>query len=188
MSVILSCAPAVDDATIQKMVADEVAKIELPAGPPGPQGERGPRGLQGFLGPQGKQGEPGPAGRQGEAGLRGERGLDGRPGTPGIGLEPDSVVETLTVRKLTVIDHQGVGRILLEVADGYRWPAISFMPDEGRRADPDTLLTSAILLTENGDLVISSVDGHIICIDSPVREAEPEIVVCGTSAVNNISM
>ena len=48
----IACAPS--ETEIQKMVNAEAAKIELPAGPPGPQGERGEPGPQGIRGAQGE--------------------------------------------------------------------------------------------------------------------------------------
>ena len=74
---------------LSETVIDEVAKIELPqgpAGPQGPQGERGAQGPQGEVGPEGAQGEVGAQGDQGERGLQGrqgERGLQGRQGERG---------------------------------------------------------------------------------------------------------
>ena len=56
---------------LSETVIDEVAKIELPqgpAGPQGPQGERGAQGPQGEVGPEGAQGEVGAQGDQGERG------------------------------------------------------------------------------------------------------------------------
>lgn len=74
---------------LSETVRVEVAKIELPqgpAGPQGPQGERGLQGPQGEVGPEGAQGEVGLQGAQGERGLQGrqgERGPQGRQGEQG---------------------------------------------------------------------------------------------------------
>ena len=62
-------------------VRDEVAKLELPQGPAGPQGPQGDRGTQG---PQGERGLQGPQGEQGAQGPRGEGGLQGRQGERGV--------------------------------------------------------------------------------------------------------
>lgn len=62
-------------------VRDEVAKLELPQGPVGPQGPQGERGTQG---PQGERGLQGPQGEQGAQGSQGERGLQGRQGERGV--------------------------------------------------------------------------------------------------------
>lgn len=71
---------------LSETVIDEVAKIELPqgpAGPQGPQGERGAQGPQGEQGPQGDQGEVGAQGAQGERGLQGRQGERGNLGAQG---------------------------------------------------------------------------------------------------------
>ena len=74
------------EAQMREAVRDEVAKLELPqgpAGPQGPQGERGAQGLQGERGLQGAQGERGVQGVQGEPGTQGPRGEQGAQGPRG---------------------------------------------------------------------------------------------------------
>lgn len=73
----------------------EAVKAEIPAGPPGPQGEPGPQGppgekgdtgepgATGEKGEKGDPGEAGPRGEKGDPGERGERGEKGDPGTEG---------------------------------------------------------------------------------------------------------
>lgn len=58
----------------------EAVKAEIPAGPPGPQGEPGPPGPPGE---KGEAGEPGATGEKGEKGDPGEAGPRGEKGDPG---------------------------------------------------------------------------------------------------------
>lgn len=87
---LVSCGPSDDQ--IREIVRDEVGRLELPAGPPGPaglRGDRGPTGTQGESGrpgpegPQGPQGETGPEGPRGAPGVKGEPGAAGPQGEPG---------------------------------------------------------------------------------------------------------
>ena len=80
----VGCAPS--DTEIREMVRAEIAKIEIPAGQPGPtgpQGERGDVGPQGELGDVGSQGEQGDVGPQGELGDVGSQGEQGDVGPRG---------------------------------------------------------------------------------------------------------
>ena len=82
---LIACAPS--DEELRRLVRDEVAKIELPqgpTGPQGPQGEPGPQGRQGEQGPQGERGVIGPPGIRGERGAPGEKGEQGERGERGI--------------------------------------------------------------------------------------------------------
>ena len=68
---------------------DQLADIEVLAGPPGEQGPQGIQGEQGLagergpVGPQGLRGETGPVGPQGESGQQGATGLRGETGPRG---------------------------------------------------------------------------------------------------------
>ena len=59
--------------------------VELPPGPPGPQGETGPQGPTGSKGDQGPEGSPGIQGRTGPQGLTGATGPKGDQGPAGDG-------------------------------------------------------------------------------------------------------
>lgn len=68
---------------VQRIVAEELAQLELPAGPQGVPGVMGPPGVQGIAGETGPRGLPGARGPQGEKGDTGEIGPAGVQGVPG---------------------------------------------------------------------------------------------------------
>ena len=73
--------PSVEE--VRGVVETVLRSLELPAGPPGPQGEPGPPGPPGERGADGapgERGEPGPAGERGADGLPGPAGRDGGDG------------------------------------------------------------------------------------------------------------
>lgn len=49
---VLACGPTEDD--LRELVREEIAELELPRGPEGPQGIQGPEGLVGLQGPPGE--------------------------------------------------------------------------------------------------------------------------------------
>ena len=84
MFAVIGCQPSEEE--IRRIAQTEVAKLEVPEGEQGPQGEAGAQGGRGQAGPQGEAGpqaERGQAGPQGEAGAQGGRGQAGPPGEAG---------------------------------------------------------------------------------------------------------
>ena len=71
---VVGCSQSPSDEEIRQVVQAEIAKLELPEGERGPQGETG---AQGERGPQAEAGAQGERGTQGEAGHQGERGERG---------------------------------------------------------------------------------------------------------------
>ncbi len=83
---VIGCSPSPSEEEIRQIVQSEVAKLELPEGERGSQGEAGAQGEHGARGPLGEagaQGARGERGLQGEAGARGERGLQSEAGAQG---------------------------------------------------------------------------------------------------------
>ena len=155
-------------AQLSETVRDEVAKLELPVGPAGPQGpqgergaqgpqgEQGPQGAQGEVGAQGDQGERGLQGRQGERGPEGPRGDQGPRGVAGSPGEIPAVFETLSVRVLRVLNDDG-GRVITLEENDYGFPMIRLHSITGTLGDTG-------IYTSEGDLIIGTGDGTFVCI------------------------
>ena len=150
-------------------VRDEVAKLELPQGPAGPQGPQGDRGTQGppgergLQGPQGEQGAQGPAGPQGPQGDRGTQVPQGEYG------DLPAVLDSISVRELRVLDGDG-SRLITLGQDGSEFPAIRLHGklDSGR-------LDSVIYTFGEGDIVFYVGGGDMfVCIwDGRIDVCEP---------------
>ena len=113
--VLSACGPSAVE--IRQMVAEEVAKIEVPAGEQGPPGEQGSQGEPGLDGQPGVQGPPGEQGPQGEPGLDGQPGVQGpagQQGPPGKQGEPAPILPTWTdiyndIRRSVVLVETSAG-------------------------------------------------------------------------------
>ena len=145
-------------------VRDEVAKLELPQGPVGPQGPQGERGTQGpqgeggLQGPQGEQGAQGSQGERGAQGPQGEQGAQGPQGERGLqgiagSTEIPAVLETLSVRELRVLNDEGDRVITLEQSE-VGFPIVWL---HGR-------VDSAIYTFGEGDLILWTGDATYVCI------------------------
>ena len=109
---VTACAPSAEE--IRRMVQEEVAKIEVPAGPEGEQGVQGVPGPEGQEGPEGKQGDPGEDGEPGQDGAPGQDGEAGKPGPEGKQGPPGPTPTAWTDVWLDVADSV----VLLEVDGG----------------------------------------------------------------------
>ena len=137
-------------------VRDEVAKLELPQGPAGPQGLQGELGAQG---PQGEQGTQGSQGERGPQGLQGERGPQGPVGPQGVAGSPAEILtvfETLSVREMRVLNDGGERVITLEQSE-FGFPMIRLHSTTGTLGD-------TVIYTSEGDLIISTGDLTFVCI------------------------
>ena len=116
----LGCGPS--QAEVEQMVAEavrsEVAKMELPVGPVGPQGHEGPRGESGLSGREGPRGDQGPPGREGPRGDTGTQGSTGPIGSVGPAGPTAEMPNVLEVEELIVRSAQGGTSFLRLVAGG----------------------------------------------------------------------
>ncbi len=193
-AMLVACGPSIEE--VRQIVRTEIALTDFPDGPPGPQGERGLQGIPGERGERGMQGDQGPRGLAGIQGPQGERGLTGRQRNPGergptgheghAGLDAQipSYLELdgLAVKKIWIMDADEDKRMVLDVDKVKSWPMISFLP----KPSSDTLGAS-VTLTEEGDLLIVSTHGYIVCADHTYREyAHTLFTLCGEGWVKEI--
>lgn len=147
-ALVVACSPS--DLEVRSIVRDELSRLDLPAGPVGPEGPVGPKG------PAGPEGSEGPPGSMGPVGVKGDRGEPGPAGEVDPRVIEAVTFDSLRVRRLDVVDADGDLVIRLEKDRFGEHSTIDLFGDGP--------YGTSLYATADGQFVIWTADDTFLCI------------------------